>query len=173
MATAGVLRGASVATDARRVGRVLTAVLLASLAVSALALFWAGARHNDRILRLRQDGVPVTATVTGCLGLMGGSGSNLVGYACRGTFSLAGHTYSEALPGDSLRPPGTRIALVSVPGSPGLLATPAEAAAGRTSSTVFVAPVALAGALGLAGASLVLRRRWRPGGRSARPPALV
>ena len=43
-----------------------------------------GIHTNQQNDRLRNDGVPVTFTVAGCLGLLGGSGSNAAGYSCHG-----------------------------------------------------------------------------------------
>ena len=47
--------------------------------------------------------------------LMGGSGSNLVGYQCGGTFALDRHRYSEAIPGTSFHRPGAALRVVTVP----------------------------------------------------------
>ncbi|MGA2035977.1 MAG: hypothetical protein ABSH04_00090, partial [Acidimicrobiales bacterium] len=68
------LRGASVAVDARRVGRVVVGVCLVALAALVLVLFLAGIQKNAQINRLRKHGVAIDVTVSGCLGLMGGSG---------------------------------------------------------------------------------------------------
>ena len=163
--TATVLRGAAVAVDARRVGRVLAVAGLAGLAAAAALLLWAGIRHNDRITRLRQEGVPVTARVTGCRGLMGGSGSNLVGYSCRGSLTLDGRRYEEFLPGTSLRRSGAAVALVAAPGSPPLLATPHEVAGSRPSVGVFIPPAVLLILLVASAGVAVLRAR-----RLSRPP---
>ena len=125
MSAVATLRGAGVDVDVRRAGRVLVGAVLGALAVLAVVLFVAGAQKNAQITSLRSHGVPVTVTVTGCTGLLGGSGSNAAGYACRGTFSVAGHRYDEAIPGDTLYPPGTPLAAVTVPGDPGSSPRPA------------------------------------------------
>lgn len=138
-----VLRGASVSADARKVARVAALVGLGGLAVLVAALFWAGIRHNSQITRLRDEGRPVTATVSQCRGLMGGSGSNLVGYECTGTFTMNGHRHDGILPGSSLRAAGSTVRLVSVLGDPSLLATPAAVATEHPSGTVFLLPAAL------------------------------
>ncbi|MGH9079617.1 MAG: hypothetical protein ACRDYE_05995, partial [Acidimicrobiales bacterium] len=85
------------------------------------------------------------------------------------------HRHEEFLPGTSLRPPGGRVELVVVPGSPGVLATPAVAAMSRTSGAVFIAPAVLV-ALLLAGAAVMLRlpgvsRRPRAGPVAGGTPA--
>ena len=100
------LRGASVEVDARRVGHAVVGICLTALAATVIVLFVAGIQKNAQITRLRRQGVAVEVTVSGCLGLMGGSGSNLAGYECKGTFSLDGHRYSDAIPGSAFYSPG-------------------------------------------------------------------
>lgn len=163
------LRGAPVEVDARRFGRVLVALFIAGLALSSALLFAAGAAHNAGVDRLRQHGVPVEVTVSGCRGLLGGSGSNPVGYTCWGTFVLDGQRYREGIPGNSLLAPGALLTMLSVPGDPSLLAAPGVVAAEHPSAKVFVLPAALLGALALSGGVVVvrLRRGGQPALRSS------
>lgn len=160
------LRGAGVEVDGRRVGRVAVAACLVTLAVVVLVLFAAGARKNDQITRLREDGVAVRVTVSGCRGLMGGSGSNLAGYACAGTFTIGGHRYDEALPGNTFHAPGATLQAVTVPGDPALVSTVGAVATARATWRVFVLPTILLAVLGLLVGALLLRRR-RSAGRGA------
>ena len=153
------LRGAEVAVDARRAGLVAVVVVLATLAVTTVALFVAGAERNARITRLEHQGVTVPMTVGGCRGLLGGSGSNAAGYRCWGTLTVGGHRYSEGIPGSSLLAPGAVLRMVTVPGDPGLLSTPAALAHDRPSARVFVLPAVLSVALVLALVALLARRR--------------
>ena len=114
---------------------------------------------NAQITRLRNQAVPVEVTVSGCIGLMGGSGSNVAGYACRGEFTLAGHRYREAIPGTrslsrnenpsgrSAAGPGTRV------NTPVLLLEPEQA-----SEKVFLLPAVLLALLGVFVAALALKR---------------
>jgi len=111
------------------------------------------------LLPLRQHGIPVTVTVTGCLGLLGGSGSNPVGYACRGSYVVDGHRYNEPIPGTALHDPGTRLDGVVAAGDPGLVSTVGLVAAEHPSGRVFVLPGVLVGLL--AGLLLVLGVRRR------------
>ena len=173
-----MLRGASVAVDVRRVGRALAGTGLVALAVLVAALFWAGVRHNSRMNSLRKDGVAVTATVSQCRGLMGGSGSNAAGYECTGTFSLGGRRYQATLPDGLLHAAGSRVAVVTVPGNPTLLATPDAVASERPSAAVCVAPaVLLAVLLALSGGAVAATRsagytaRSRRAWRSTAPTA--
>jgi len=171
---ATVLRGASAAVDVRRLGPVLAGAGLAALAILVVALFWAGARHNSRIDRLRDDGLPVTASAAQCRGLMGGSGSNPAGYECTGSYVLDGRRFEVTLPDGALHARGSAVALITVPGDPGLLATPAAVRAARTSIGVYVLPAVLLVVLAAlsAGAGAALRSgaytgRSRPAWRSA------
>ncbi|HMK62757.1 MAG TPA: hypothetical protein VK386_03975, partial [Acidimicrobiales bacterium] len=79
----GTLRGAPVDVDLHLVGRVAAFLGVLVLAFSVIVLFLAGAHRNAQLNLLRQRGVPVTMTVTNCLELLGGSGSNGAGYSCR------------------------------------------------------------------------------------------
>ncbi len=88
----------------RRVTRVAVGLALAGLAVVAGVLLVAGYQKNSQIDNLRAHGVPVELTVTHCLGLMGGSGSNLAGYDCSGTYTVGGHVFTEDIPGNTLAP---------------------------------------------------------------------
>jgi len=160
------LRGAGVAqVDTRRVVRALAAAGVIAVVVVAAALVVAGTRRNTEITDLRQHGVRVTVTMSGCLGLLGGSGSNQAGYSCSGTFSLGGHRYHEAIPGDVLYPPGTSVAAVAVPGDPGLVTTTRVLATEHPSAGVYVLPAVLLALLAAAvgGLGLVKVRRGGAG----------
>ena len=153
-------------------------IVLVTLAVVTIVLFVAAAHRNAQVDALHTRGVPVVVTVTGCLGELGGSGSNAAGYTCRGAFTLAGHRYNEVIPGDTLRPPGTTVRAVTVPGDPALLTTAAAAARDRATWRVYVLPGVLAAVLVLLSAGvLTLARRgratalWRPSLNPESPPA--
>ncbi len=147
--------------DARRLGRVVGVGCLVALAVLAVVLFVAGVHKNAQITSLRQHGVAVVVTVSGCTGLLGGSGSNPVGYACHGTLTMQGHRYDEAIPGDALYPPGARIRAVAAPGDPPLLSTRRAVESEHASWRVFILPVVLAVVLVLLVGAVVLGRRWK------------
>ncbi|MHB8245266.1 MAG: hypothetical protein ACYDGN_07925 [Acidimicrobiales bacterium] len=159
------LRGAGVDVDAARAARVLVGACLVGLAVAVVILSVSGFQKNAEITLLRQQGVSVPATVTGCLGQMGGSGSNLAGYSCRGTLVFHGRRYQKVLPGSALHRPGSLVWVVVAPGDPGLLATRATLSRQHASSRVFLLPVCLLVVLvGLAGVVLTKwhRRLGRP-----------
>jgi hypothetical protein len=153
------LRAGSVDIDARRIGRAIGVLLLVALVVVAVVLAVAGAQKNDQIDRLRQDGVPVTITVSSCLGLLGGSGSNAAGYTCRGRFTASGHRYTEGIPGNILYPPGTTIRAVRVPGDPALVTPLSVLATEQASWRVYLLPAVLLAAAGLLLVLLVYSRR--------------
>jgi hypothetical protein len=158
-----MLRGASVSADARRVGIAVTSLLLVGLVVLVAVLFGAGVDKNDQIDRLRGSGAAVDITITGCQGLLGGSGSNAAGYACRGSFNLEGRRFDEAIPGNTLYYPGARLAGVAVPGDPSLVVPDTILADEHASSGVFVVPsVLLLALLVLAGGLALWRLRFRP-----------
>ncbi|HET6793277.1 MAG TPA: hypothetical protein VFH45_02470 [Acidimicrobiales bacterium] len=161
---AAVLRGATVSVDIRRVGRVIAAVGVGSAVAVSAALFYAGARKNDRVTRLHHYGVPVAITVSGCRGLMGGSGSNLAGYECSGSFVLDGHRYDATVPDGNVHATGSQVRAVSLPDDPTVLSTPWAAARRHPSATVYLAPAGLmlvstAGVAALAASAPARRRR--------------
>lgn len=168
----GQLRGAGVQVNSRRVGQVAIGIVLAVLAILAVVFTVARVHTNQQDDRLHNDGVPVTFTITGCMGLLGGSGSNAAGYSCHGTYALDGHRYSEQLPGDSFHRPGSTVAAIAVPGDAALVSPAAIVATEHSSAAVFVLPAILAIVLVLLVALLLLLRRRRHAAESAdSPPA--
>jgi hypothetical protein len=157
------LRGAGVSVDARRVGRVAIALCLATMAVVAVILFVAGADKNAQINELRTQGVTIKITVTGCMGLLGGSGSNAAGYACRGTYTFRGHRYDEAIPGNVDLIPRSTLPVVIARSEPGLVSTVQAVREEHTSWRVFIAPAVLALLDIVAIALLLVKRRRSPG----------
>jgi hypothetical protein len=157
--TVSRLRGAGVQVDGRRVAGVIVVAVLASLAILAVALAVIGAHDNAQIDELHHDGVPVTFTVSSCRGNLGGSGSNVAGYSCFGSYTLDGHRYSGPLPGMAYRPNGSRVPSIAVPGDPALVSPVTVVDAQHASDRVYVLPIVF-GVSFLAGAGLVLQR-WR------------
>lgn len=163
--TVGTLRGAGVDVTGRSVARAAFALVLAGVAVLAVLLFIAGASKNSHIDRLRHDGVTVQMRVSGCLGLLGGSGSNAAGDRCHGSLVLGGRRYDEIVPGSSLHRPGSTVTVVAVRDDPSILATPHELATERASWHVFIAPgiLSLAVLASAATVAIVATRRRRAG----------
>ena len=167
----GQLRGAGVSVDGRRVGRVAVGIVLVTLAVLAIVFTIVGIHTNQQDDRLHHEGVPVTFTVTGCLGLLGGSGSNAAGYSCRGTYTLDGRHYSGVqLPGDSFHRPGSTVAAIAVPGDPALVSPASIVATEHSSAGAFVLPAVLTAILlVLVALLLLLSRRSRAAGSVTAP----
>lgn len=162
------LRGAETQVDVRRAARVGLGLVLVTLAVLVVVFAVVGADKNRQINELRGRGVPVTFTVTQCQGLLGGSGSNDAGYACRGTYRLDGRTYGESLPGTTaLFSPGATVRAVAVPGDPSLVSPVGTVASERASWRVFILPAVLLAALVLLGGAVLLRWRRHSGTRDA------
>lgn len=143
------LRGARVDVDNRRAGRVVVVLCVLSLVAAIAVLTAAGIDKNAQISQLRAQGVAVEMTVTRCLGLLGGSGSNEAGYACRGTYSVGGLHYNEAIPGNVFRAPGSKVRAVTVLSDPELVSTASEVAGEHPSWRVFLFPTILFALLAL------------------------
>jgi hypothetical protein len=161
MGRVGTLRGASVSFNPRRLAQGVVGLVLVTLAVTAIVLAAAGIHSNDQINRLHTQGQPVSVTVTGCMGLLGGSGSNAAGYSCRGTYQLAGRVYREPLPGSTFYRPGTKVASIAVPGDPALVSPVGIVNSQQVSNGVFVVPIVLGVILLALIAVLLLRSRPR------------
>jgi hypothetical protein len=158
----GTLRGAGVGgVDTRRLGRILIGLILAALTVLVVVFTVVGVHRNQQDDRLHHDGVPVTFTVSGCLGLLGGSGSNAAGYSCHGSYTLDGRTYRVQLPGNDFHRPGAQVPALAVPGDPTLVSPVALARTERSSAGVFLVPAILLVILVLIVALLIVRQRHR------------
>ncbi len=156
------LRGAGVGVDGRRVGAVVVVLCLVAVGILSVILFVAGARKNAQLTGLRTRGIPVDIRVIGCMGLLGGSGSNAAGYACKGTFSLDGHRYDVSIPGNVLHPPGTHVQAVTVASDPHLISTASAVETDRPSGRVYLLPSILAALFVVGLVALIMRWRHRP-----------
>ena len=121
-----------------------------------------GVHKNHQIDELHDQGVAVNVTITSCQGLLGGSGSNGAGYACRGSYELGGRHYDEQLPGTALHAPGTVIRAVAVPADPALVSPVSVVDSEHSSASVFILPAVLFAVLVALVVVLLLRRRRRP-----------
>ena len=143
---------------------------LVTLAVLVVVFTVAGVHKNSQINELHHDGVPVTVTVTSCLGLMGGSGSNAAGYSCSGSFTVHGTHYTESLPGSGVSQPiGSTLAAIAVPNDPALdLPEQHRLDSEHASFSVFVLPLILLARPRAAGRADPVRTTASPG-RCRRP----
>jgi hypothetical protein len=153
------LRGAGVDVDGRRVVRIAAALCVATLLVLSGVLFADGVTKNNNVNQLRQHGVPVAVTIDQCIGQVSGSGSNIAGYSCQGTYTVDGVTRSVALPGNTLYRTGETVKGVTATGNPSLFSMPSVLRGQHASGQVFVLPAVLfVLAVLLAGSLLVGRR---------------
>ena len=157
--------------DKRRLIWWVVLVVAVGLLVASVALAVAGSRKNDQINQLRQHGVAVAVTATSCQGLLGGSGSNGVGYVCRGSLHppTRGRRTTRTSPANPRLSPGTKVHAIAVPSDPGLVTTPGILAGEHASNTARSCFAVVLGVLAV-GAVIVLvllRRRRDP---AADPP---
>lgn len=166
MGEASYVRGASgVGFDGRRALRLGAVVAVVALVAMVVALTVAGADQNRTATRLRDHGVPVEATVSGCVGIGSGIAQAVNYYQCRAAYALGGHTFDAVLGGDRTDlPVGDHLQAVAVPGDPGLLATAVSAAREHTSWTPYLAPLILAAVTVVFVVVLLVRRRRAPAG---------
>ena len=167
----GTLRGAAVDVDARRAGRIVAALAIAALAVTGACMAVAAHQANAQITTLRQHGVPVEATVTGCVSLVGGSGSNVAGFQCTADYTVAGATYSATVPGIAPHQVGDRVGGIVASGDPALFTTPAALASSQPSARAYLVPAGLVITAGVAGGLMASRRRRRRWGGGLDRPA--
>jgi hypothetical protein len=160
-APVSTLRGARAQVDGRTVAKVVLGLVVATLTVLVVVFVVVGFDKNRQTDELRSQGVPVTFTITSCQGLLGGSGSNGAGYACRGTYHLDGHTYNEPLPGTAFFVPGATVHAIAVPSDPGLVSPVAMVESAHASWRVYLLPGILFAALLLVAAAVIWRRRKR------------
>jgi hypothetical protein len=133
-------RGGTVNVDRRKAAQVVIGVTLVALTVLGVVLLIAAISNNNQIDSLKDNGVTVPVKVTGCLGLIGGTGQSLAGYSCSGTYTVGGTVYHQNIPGLAFHKPGTTIRGVVVPSDPKLLTTPDQLARQRASWTAFIIP---------------------------------
>jgi hypothetical protein len=162
--------GGGIEIELSRLVRVAIGLCVLLLVGIVVDLTISAANYNSRQTKLRQQGVPVELTVTGCLGNGSGSGQTVQGYICRGTYTVGGHRYNEVIGGTTVvHPVGQRLQGVAVPSHPSLVSTADGVAAKRSSWTPYITPAILgvvAVALALA---FFLWPTWRrpPGSRRA------
>lgn len=159
--------GGGVSLNGRRVATVLAALGLAVLVVVTATVAVSDARANSRIDRLRAHGVPVTVTVTGCLGISSGVGMGIEYWRCGGTYTLASRTYEAIIGGQrALLDKGQRIQAVAVPGDAASLSIP-QVLQKRRSYALAEVLGGVTAALALAGAALLVRSRRRSASAAA------
>jgi hypothetical protein len=157
-----------VQVDIRRVRRFAMVGSLVVLAVLVVVLFVVAANKNSKNTLLQRDGLPVTVTVTRCIGNLSGSGSTVAGYTCRGAFSFHGHRYHDVIGGlVQSTPAGSTVRGITDPSDPSILGWFPAVQHAQSSISSFIAPAILLGVLVV----LVSLIAWRARGRRANVPA--
>ncbi len=133
-------RGGTVNVDKRKATQIVVGVTLVALTVLGVILLIAAISNNNQIDNLKDNGVTVPVKVTGCLGLIGGTGQSLAGFSCSGTYTVDGTVYHQNIPGLAFHKPGTTIRGVVVPSDPKLLSTPDQLARQQASWTAYIIP---------------------------------
>jgi hypothetical protein len=87
-------RVASRGAEGRTIGR---RFWLVAGALALVLSFVSVANANARIDRLKAHGIPVVVTMGRCFGNLAGSGSNVAGFQCRGTYQLGHTTFHEPI----------------------------------------------------------------------------
>ena len=162
--TGDYVRGVRATTvQSGRVLRVLAVICMLALVGAEIGVLVTVTNDKSVADKLRHHGVPVTATVTGCVGISSGVGMGIEYWQCRASYSLGGQSYVAAIRGSrSLLEVGTRVAAVAVAGDPALLSTPASVAHQQSFWHTYLTPVILGAVIvGLSLASLLWIRRRR------------
>ena len=108
-----------------RVAAVLSAVCVVTLIAITVLVGASTASANARTQRLRQHGVPVQMTVTGCLAISSGVGMGIEYWRCRGSYTLGSRTYTEVIGGERrLLETGEKVAAVADPANPSSVSVP-------------------------------------------------
>lgn len=163
--TISSLRGAAPGTIGRTFWLLAATVGLAVFAVVLVVNFLSVASDNSRIDRMKSHGISVNVTVTGCIGNIGGSGSNVSGYTCRGDYSLGGITYHEVIGSlSTLAASGTTVQGTVDPTRHSTVELSSAVKSSKVSSSGYVAPGLLS--IVLVGLALALVRVTRTNRRS-------
>ncbi len=134
---------------------------MVGFAVVIVVGFLTAAGDNARITRMKTHGIPVSITVSDCIGNLGGSGSSAAGYTCRGTYAIDTQPYEEVIGGlSSFSSPGTTVKGVADPSRPSTVVLSETLARSRTSANAFVV-LGLLAIVFLALLLVILRRSRR------------
>jgi hypothetical protein len=136
--------GGGVQLNPRRLAGILVWLLVALLAGLAVYFSVTGAQQNSQLNALRQRGVPVQATVTGCRGISSGVGMGIEYWECRGSYTLDGHSFGGVINGSrKLLESGVQVPAIAVPGRPDLLSTVSSVRGAHGAGTQYGAAVGL------------------------------
>ena len=138
------LRGPEVSFNKERGIAVVVVLSLVGLALLALVLTVGVIRNDAQQTRLRHGGIPVTVTVVGCLGQLGGSGTNAAGYTCTGSYSVDWTRYQVPIGGvTTFYATGSKLDGVVDPNEHSSVYTASSVAKMHASWTQWIGPVLL------------------------------
>lgn len=138
------LRGAQAISLGRRFWLRAATVGLVIFAVAIALSFASTINDHSRLDRMKSHGVPVSVTISNCVGNMGGSGSNVAGYVCRGTYSVNGVKYDEIISSmTTFASPGSRVRAIADPSQHGYVALASAVRGASSSSAAFVVLIIL------------------------------
>jgi hypothetical protein len=158
----GTRAGGGAHISPRLLAAILIWLLVAVLAALAVYFAVAGSTESSRLNTLRHRGVPVTATVSGCVGISSGVGMGIEYWQCRATYTLAGQSFNEVVNGSrGLLEAGERVGAIAVPGDPSLLSTVASVHGSGSSETDNVVAVVLGAVAVVVGAGWLRLERVR------------
>jgi hypothetical protein len=157
----GYIRGGGgVQISTGRLVRFLAGVAAVVLIALAIETAVSAANQNSRAAKLRNNGIPVEVTITGCTGISSGIAQAVQYYQCRGTYTLDGRQYNEVIGGiRASLPQGQRVPAVTVRTDPALVAIATTVKDGSYIPTIVL------GALGVMLLLGLLLRSRRPGPR--------
>jgi hypothetical protein len=158
--------GGAVHLDGRRVAGYLLLLCELILAVLTVVFTIIAVHHNSRATSLKQKGVAVEVTVTGCVALASGTGITQAGFTCKGSYALAGKRYTENIGGSGAQlAVGQKVAAVAVRDEPTVIYTARSAKTMHSTWTVYITPAVL---LAVLAAVELFRRRVGSGHRGKR-----
>lgn len=160
------LRGPEALGARRKYWLAAGALGLIIVAAAIVVAFVSATNDNARIERIKANGIPVTVTVSGCVGSLGGSGSNIVGYTCQGDYRVNGTAYHEIIGSmTSLATPGTVVRAVADPSQHSSIVLASAARRATASPKVYVLSGVLSVMLALLTLGYVRRVRRRASSR--------
>jgi hypothetical protein len=138
------LRGAEARSLGRRFWMVAGALFLLVFLVALVASFISISNANARVERLKAHGIPVVVTVGKCVGNLSGSGSNVSGYQCQGSYRVGSATYHEPIGfKTTFSPPGSTVRGLVDPSRHNAVALASAIRTSASSPSSYVAPIVL------------------------------
>ena len=162
------LRGPAAAGDLTKATPWIALIVGVLLVVIAVVVFLGGQSANSAAKRIATSGIRVEATVTNCVGNLGGSGSNGAGYTCTATYKIDASHYSSVVQAlSTYHDPGTVISVTADPLHPSSITLTGAVGTGHASKVPLIVALLLLLAglvLGTLGVLRLTHRRQSSGG---------